>query len=229
MGRKWTSREGTTTIGKFTISSYAEKRVAGKWTHTDRRYVAITEKRGTKTTDHGTHTTDFRGDYELRILADLGLIKVHATLKDVRVTPYHDLRQLADRQGCTVYRRTFLGVFIDYAAKRQGITYHAATITSALAGLEEKIKICATEKERVAALATAGRLVTIRLAKDLGFCDAGIALFLKETGLLRSGKYSANDVLEALANAPTTRETFPQECRTIKAMCQKMILGNKVA
>jgi hypothetical protein len=229
MASTWTSNEGTLKIGRFNVTSYADKRVCGNWTHTDSRYVSVIENKGNKTIDHGQHYTEFRGDYELRILAQLGLIPTHSDLKDLRVNPYHDLRQLKDRNGCKVYRRTFLGEFVDYAVKRQGTTYHAKTITSAIAGLELKLESKANEKARIEALANKGQLVTIGTVHDLGFCDAGIDLFLHESGLKRSGKYSAQDILEALENAPNTRGTFPTECKTIKALCHRMIVGSNCA
>lgn len=148
MANTWVSNEGTYKIGRFAVTSYAEKRRKGNWTHTDRRYVSITETKGKKTIDHGDHDTEFRGDYELRMLAQLNLIQVHTDLKDLRVNPYHDLRQLQDRKGCKVYRRTLLGAFVDYAVKRNGITYHDTTIASAIAGLELKLGAKQNEKKK---------------------------------------------------------------------------------
>jgi hypothetical protein len=219
MGNNWTAREGSITIGKFIVTGYADKRVCGNWTHVDRRYVDIKEKRGTKRIDRGEVDTTFQGNYELNALAGLGLIPTYTGNMAIRINKFHAIKPLVDRKGFKVYKRSLVGKFIDYCVLKDGITYHAKTIQSAIIGWNTK----ADAAKSLDQLAKSGKTVSLDDALNLGFCRAGIKLFTTEAGLKQNRRYPASDVLEALRNATTTRATFPAECQTFERLLRKKL------
>jgi hypothetical protein len=96
---------------------------------------------------------------------------------------------------------------VDFCAVRGDVTFHAATVTEALAGLRSKV--------RKATLRANGKLVTYDLCRALGFCRDGIASFCQTFDLSPRGQYTPAEIAEHVMSNLTAARPYAAELRTL--------------
>jgi hypothetical protein len=195
-----------------------ERRERAEWgrknghypTHTEVSYIT------TLLVSDGAHADrdrvvshDGRGDWRTRVLVELGLVSQSLSddrsdmpLRLSRSCEARDRHSLPD--GTIIGERLLCGSRVDYYASSadRKTAFHAETVADAVAGL--------VRKQRVAAAAAAGELLTAQVAHERwGFCLPGLREFASATGLSVDGEYLLEDVRAVVT--PDIRARFESD------------------
>mgnify|MGYP001338094570 CR=1 FL=1 len=126
----------------------------------------------------------FRGNYLINAIArDLQIepVKYPKHLRSVQLNPYFVIEHIRTIAGVALYRRTFAGQLVDYCILSNGETYHAPSISEAIAGLRKKRRASADYERQT---------LDMDYALSIGFCRAGVEQFCDDYGLDCDGAYT---------------------------------------
>ncbi len=166
----------------------------------------------------------WRGDYIARAAITLGIVNDHypqELSKDIRglkqlslseAYQIKPMRKLSGRRE--LYERTFLGKTMDYVVRdAQKVTFHAATVKEAKAGLARKVEAMNLRP------AMKGR-ITARRALTLGFCLPGIEQFCDDLKLDIESSYTITEICACLEGSHETARKYKGELNTLaRAFC----------
>ena len=130
----------------------------------------------------------FAGNYLINAIVskfNLTKIKVSKELKKVQLIDQAEVILIRDILSTKIYKRTLAGADLDFCAVHGGETFHAATISKAIEGLQKKTK---AEKyfER--------EIISKEDGFKLGFCETGMKSFCEDNNLDYEGEYSRKDL-----------------------------------
>lgn len=157
----------------------------------------------------------------------------------LRINQYHDVAMVSNDGGVRVWRRTFLGRFVDFAAETRHrgkqVAFHAETVAEAISGLANKIRtagrlaainrLARMRAGRIAASANIPELdgvaVGDALVDRMGFCRPGTRDALNRIGV--SWNASISDAIVGVSMADKAdlayvRKTYPVEVAAVEAL-----------
>jgi len=149
----------------------------------------------------------FRGNYMYHAIAqdlDLAKIKYPKHLRRIQLNEYVMVEPVRTIAGVEIYRRTFALQLVDYCVVAGDDTYHAATITEAIAGLRAK---------REAQIAHDNEALDMQFALSLGFCRTGVESFCEDYNLDCSSTYTRAEIAARIAAGNGRREKYSAELK----------------
>jgi hypothetical protein len=162
---------------------YSKKYGRPKNTYTNRRVELLTSYSfGSPVKTY--YVEKFIGPFIIDAIASFTGIKkimVPKHLRPVQLNPYFEIELMRDIFGIQIYARSIAGEIIDYCAMRQKMTYHAETVLDAVAGLKVKLQAKADQETQI---------LDYKVARKMGFCDAGIRQFVSDNELDIDGQYT---------------------------------------
>lgn len=152
----------------------------------------------------------FAGNYLINaIISKFNLLKIKVTkeLKKIQLIDQADVVLIRDILSTKIYKRTLAGIDLDFCAVHGGETFHAATISKAIAGLQKKVK---AEKyfER--------EMISKEDGFKLGFCETGMKSFCEDNKLDYEGEYSRKDLRNiAVSNRNVNCQKYSYELKKL--------------
>lgn len=152
----------------------------------------------------------FAGNYLINAIVskfNLQKIKVQKELKKVQLIDQAEVILVRNILSTKIYKRILAGADLDFCAVHGGETFHAATISKAIAGLQKKLK---AEKyfER--------EMISKEDGFKLGFCETGMKSFCEDNNLNYEGEYSRKDLRNiAVSNRNINCQKYAYELRKL--------------
>ena len=200
--------ENATYDYKYYAASYGhpKKTVTGRTVHIRRVLGDGTFE------NRDVEVSSFRGAYLLNALVQAGITESQAggCLMSIRLHAAYNVRVVRSGRSLKIYERTLAGVHVDYCAMSAGVTYHAATVRQAIAGLRSKL--AGNKRSHVK-----GGKVDWALCKKLGFCNAGIRQFATTFSLDTRRTYTAQEISDLVKSNLAGARPFEAELRTLAA------------
>ncbi len=137
----------------------------------------------------------FRGNWLLDAAIKAGILQSNETLMNARLHAAYTLESYKETDTINVYKRYLGDIFVDYVVTGKGkfkaMTYHHKHSVPAVEGWRKKLERYKNDNLEKS------KLVTVKLAKKLGFCNEGIKQFARDTGLNTQFAYELQTVLGA--------------------------------
>lgn len=149
-----------------------------------------------------------RGNVLIQAIKQSGLFVAHEskTPLSVRLDKFYDAKLIRTIGHVSIFERTLLENHVDFCAVLNDVTYHAESIRAAVRGVHTKIKAAAKRKNSP---------ISLKLCKELGFCDAGIKEFCNVFHIDIHGDYSPSEIEALVAEHTALAAPFEAELRSI--------------
>jgi len=133
------------------------------------------------------------GDYVVKAVNELNLGPKKSKIKlKVRLNKAFDAKLTKELRGYKFYQRTLLGEIYDYVIESpEGVLYHDDNYNNLITVLRIKVSQMRSKLPKF----SSRTLINLKLCKQLGFCNAGVAEFCSQFNLDLSSSYYFYEII----------------------------------